>query len=176
MIFIEKDILIYNIKYYILIGTLSIIITLYVIYIVRIKIIKLLYKIEGFGGIKIYNFLSFINNNKLRIFFLIPFSMLVNYTVLISFYFITVAYELNLNFIASSMSVQLAFFGTLIPLSPSGLGISEYIYSEMYSLITNSSNNIIYVYVAFRLVCLVANLPSFLYIFKNYFSSNHAKI
>lgn len=167
LIFINNDGIIFKFTNYLLFGFIISIFTLIIIHKFRSVIITFLYKLEGFGGIRIYNFLQFINNNKLRIIFLIPFSMIANYAVLIAFYFITIAYELNLDFIASSISVQLAFFGTLIPLSPSGLGISEYIYSEMYSLITDSSDNIIYVYVAFRFVCLIVNMPSFFYIFKS---------
>lgn len=139
-----------------------------IVYFSRVKIIKYLYFLEGFGGLKIYTFLKFINENKIRISLLIFISILANYIVLASFYFVTISYNLDLNLIASSTSVLLAFFGTLIPISPSGLGVSEYIYNEMYSIISFEAVNIIYIFVAFRIVCLIVNIPSLYFIIRDH--------
>jgi uncharacterized membrane protein YbhN (UPF0104 family) len=166
ILFIDKNNLLKNYIEYILNVLLFFSFIIIFIYKFRSSIIRKLFLCEGFGGIKAYNFLKYINKNKFQIFILLLVSLIANYSIIISYYFIIKAYNLNLNFIASSTSLLLAFFGALVPISPSGLGVSEYIYNEIYNLITNQNINIIYIYVAFRFASLIVNAPSIILIVK----------
>ena len=116
-----------------------------------------LLKYLGRKSIFIYKYSKNINFKKISILFSI-----CTITNLISCYLIRfIGITLNMNFSLKVMSISsiLSNMATIIPISPSGLGISEFVFSKMTQNILNldTNNSIATIYFSYRILNLLSH-------------------
>ena len=79
-------------------------------------------------------------------------SIILNLSVSVVIYFIVKNLFFNINYSTVTVMSLLSNISSIIPLTPGGLGISEFIFKETAGLITGKSLNIAGAYIIFRIL------------------------
>lgn len=151
----------YDYIYFFVIFNLIIIVIIFLIYLITRKFIllnNLAYKIKNFFEIELHALLK-----------CIVISIILFFFVHLSIYIISKYYfELNINLFIVFFSNTISTLSSVIPITPGGVGIAEFVYvrinEDLFNIyISNLANVIIY----FRLINILTCLPS-LFLFIGY--------
>lgn len=116
----------------------------------------------------INNYISNINLNK--IYFPLFFSILCNYISCYLIYVIAHGFNMKYSFPVISISSSLSNISSVIPISPNGIGLSEFIFSEVTQTISNLDQNqsIATIYFSYRILILFNHF--LIYYISNWFN------
>tara|TARA_Y100000994_G_scaffold245152_1_gene246292 strand:- start:1771 stop:2706 length:936 start_codon:yes stop_codon:yes gene_type:complete len=122
----------------------------------------------------INKYISTINLNK--IYFPLFFSILCNYISCYLIYIIAHGFNMKYSFPVISISSSLSNISSVIPISPNGIGLSEFIFSEVTQIISNLDENqsIATIYFSYRILILLSHF--LIYYISNLFNLKSFKI
>ena len=115
------------------------------------------YKYIDYLGNLLKIFKNLFGNNPKFCLYIFTMSLILNLSVSMIIYFIVKSLFFNINFSTVTLMSLLSNISSIIPLTPGGLGISEFIFKETAGLVTGKSLNIAGAYIIFR----VLNIFSF---------------
>ena len=122
----------------------------------------------------INKYISTINLNK--IYFPLFFSILCNYISCYLIYIIAHGFNMKYSFPVISISSTLSNISSVIPISPNGIGLSEFIFSEVTQTISNLDGNqsIATIYFSYRILILLSHF--LIYYISNWFNFKSFRI
>ncbi len=111
-----------------------------------------------------------------RIYFTLFFSILCNYISCYLIYIIAYGFNMKYSFTITSISSTLSNISSVIPISPNGIGLSEFIFSEVTQKMASATENqsIATIYFSYRILILLSHF--LIYYISNWLNFRSIKI